>query len=92
MKKPSNPKRADDQNPEWTDDDFKRAVPFSGLPKPLQARLAAIQRGRPKSEVTKERISIRLSRDVLESFRGSGAGWQTRMDAALKEWLRTQDR
>lgn len=45
--------------------------------------------GRPKAEVTKERITIRLSPDVLEKFRASGAGWQTRIDAALRDWLRT---
>ncbi|AZY52226.1 BrnA antitoxin family protein [Bordetella avium] len=45
--------------------------------------------GRPKAEVTKERITIRLSPDVLESFRATGAGWQTRVDAALRDWLKT---
>jgi uncharacterized protein (DUF4415 family) len=39
--------------------------------------------------VTKERITIRLSRDVVEQFRASGDGWQTRVDAALKDWLKT---
>lgn len=43
--------------------------------------------GRPKAEVTKERISIRLSHDVVTQFRATGNGWQTRIDAALKEWL-----
>jgi len=43
--------------------------------------------GRPPLEITKERITIRLSRDVVESFRSTGAGWQTRIDAALKDWL-----
>ncbi len=57
--------------------------PFSDLPKSLQAKL----RGRPKAVVTKERIAIRLSREVVEAFRATGKGWQTRMDAALKEWL-----
>jgi uncharacterized protein (DUF4415 family) len=47
-----------------------------------------IRRGRPLAEVTKERITIRLSADVVERFRASGAGWQTRMDAALKDWLK----
>ena len=89
MKKQSNPKRVDKDNPEWTDDDFKHAVPLSGLPESLQAKLSGIQRGRPRAEVTKQRISIRLSPDVLEGFRASGAGWQTRMDAALKEWLQS---
>lgn len=45
--------------------------------------------GRPPAEVTKERITIRLSREVVETFRASGNGWQTRVDAALKDWLKT---
>ena len=47
------------------------------------------RRGRPPTGVTKERITIRLSRDVVEAFRATGQGWQTRMDKALKEWLET---
>ena len=60
-------------------------MPFSRLPESLQTKL----RGRPKAAVTKERITIRLSREVVERFRASGNGWQTRMDAALKDWLKT---
>ena len=41
--------------------------------------------GRPLSEQTKERITIRLSPEVVSAFRATGAGWQTRIDAALKE-------
>jgi uncharacterized protein (DUF4415 family) len=37
---------------------------------------------------TKEQISIRLSPEVLEGFRAFGNGWQTKIDAALKEWLK----
>ena len=48
-----------------------------------------IKRGRPLAAVTKERITIRLSRDVVEQFRATGDGWQTRMDSALKDWLKT---
>ena len=59
--------------------------PFQALPASLQAKL----RGRPKAAVTKERITIRLSQEVVERFRASGDGWQTRMDAALKDWLKT---
>ncbi len=43
--------------------------------------------GRPKAQVTKERITIRLSSEVVAKFRATGAGWQTRIDAALKEYL-----
>jgi len=73
----------DAENPEWTEDMAANAVRLDDLPISLQAKL----RGRPKATVTKERTSIRLSRDVLDRFRATGAGWQTRIDVALKEWL-----
>ena len=84
MKKQPKPEIIDNENPEWTATDIKRAVPFSGLPASLQAKL----RGRPKAAVTKERITIRLSPDVVQPFRATGAGWQTRIDAALRDWLK----
>lgn len=87
MKKRPNPELIDEENPELTEEWFKRAVPFSALPESLQAKLKAV--GRPKAAITKERITIRLSRDVVEQFRASGDGWQTRVDAALKDWLKT---
>ncbi|NYE26359.1 BrnA antitoxin family protein [Pigmentiphaga litoralis] len=43
--------------------------------------------GRPKAETTKERITIRLSADVLAKFRATGPGWQTRINTALESWL-----
>lgn len=45
--------------------------------------------GRPKAEVTKERITIRLSPEVVAKFRATGSGWQTRLDKALQEYLET---
>lgn len=48
-----------------------------------------LKRGRPPAAVTKERITIRLSPEVVQAFRASGEGWQTRVDAALKDWLKT---
>ena len=44
------------------------------------------QRGAQK-QPTKEPLTIRHSRDVLEYFRATGSGWQARIDAALKEWV-----
>lgn len=82
--KPDN-ELVDADNPEWTDDMFKQAVGIDDLPKSLKGKL----RGRPKAAVTKERITIRLSPDVVDAFRATGDGWQTRMDAALKDWLKT---
>ena len=70
-----------------TDEELARFRPASEV---LPAALLATLRspGRPKAEVTKERITIRLSPDVLSAFRASGSGGQTRMDAALRDWLR----
>lgn len=48
--------------------------------------------GRPAGSVKatpKVSTTIRLSADVIQAFRAAGDGWQTRIDAALKDWLRT---
>ncbi|HQT32334.1 MAG: hypothetical protein B7Y50_11720 [Hydrogenophilales bacterium 28-61-11] len=88
MNRKPKPDLIDDDNPEWTAEDFKRAVPFSGLPESLQAVLSSRTRGAQKAP-TKERITIRLSPEVVAPFRATGDGWQTRLDAALKDWLKT---
>ena len=43
--------------------------------------------GRPKAEKTKVPVAIRLSPDVVDYFKSTGAGWQSRIDAALHEWM-----
>jgi uncharacterized protein (DUF4415 family) len=50
---------------------------------------AARKRGRPAGSGSKEQVAIRFDREVLAAFRASGPGWQTRMNEALKDWLRT---
>ena len=57
----------------------------------LDAAIASYRtkRGRPAGSGTKEQVAIRLDRDVLTAFRASGTGWQTRMNAALRDWLKT---
>ena len=44
-------------------------------------------RGRPKLANKKQLVSIRYSPEVIAYFKASGAGWQARMDAALKEYV-----
>lgn len=46
-------------------------------------------RGRPAGSGHKEQVAIRFDHDVLAAFRSSGPGWQTRMNDALKDWLKT---
>jgi len=82
----------DEDNPEWTAEDFAKARPASEvLPEIFSKEVADVmlKRGRPRKEVTKAPVSIRLSPDVLEAFRTTGRGWQTRVDDALKDWLKS---
>jgi uncharacterized protein (DUF4415 family) len=44
-------------------------------------------RGRPKSEKTKQLVSIRYSREVVEYFKSTGEGWQSRMDDVLSKYV-----
>ncbi len=53
----------------------------------LAAKRAPGQRG-PGKRPAKEAINIRLSPDVLGAFRATGDGWQTRVDGALRDWLK----
>ena len=44
-------------------------------------------RGRPKSESKKLLVSVRYSPEVVEYFRSTGEGWQSRMDAVLRQYV-----
>lgn len=55
--------------PELTDEMFARGTVNKG--------------GRPRSENPKRLISIRLTEDVIQRWRATGPGWQTRMAEKL---------
>ena len=85
------PDTPDTDNPEWTAEDIAQAHPAQEVLPTLfsQARVEALltRRGRPKAELTKVRVGIRLSPDVIEHFKASGSGWQSRIDAALRQFI-----
>ena len=91
MTKKPNPELIDEDNPEWTAEDISRARPASEvLPELFGNKLAQDMlkpRGRPRAAHPKERINIRLSHEVIEHFKFSGEGWQTRIDAALRDYI-----
>jgi uncharacterized protein (DUF4415 family) len=58
-----------------TDEQMRAMVPMRVL------------RGRPKLANKKHLVSIRYSPEVIDYFRASGAGWQSRMDAVLKDYI-----
>jgi uncharacterized protein (DUF4415 family) len=44
-------------------------------------------RGRPKSQKRKLLVSVRYSSEVVEYFKSTGEGWQTRMDGVLRKYV-----
>ena len=53
----------------------------------LQQKIASRKTRGPQISPTKISTIIRLSSEVLESFKATGAGWQSKIDLALKQWL-----
>lgn len=75
-------------SPELTDEELARmrpareAMPASFFEALEEGRRA---RGRPAVESPKKQVTLRLDSDVVETFRASGPGWQSRMNAALRK-------
>jgi len=70
-------------NPKWTAGDFKRAKPAQDLPPDI---LAAFPRTRGEQKAPKKiPVSLRLSPEVVEHFKASGPGWQSRIDETLRK-------
>ena len=53
------------------------------LTEDMLARATLRKGGRPKSEKTRQMISLRLPPDVIERWKATGPGWQTRMAERL---------
>jgi uncharacterized protein (DUF4415 family) len=69
--------------PELTKADFAKARPFGEVFPDLAA---SIRRGRgPSKSPTKKLISLRISPEVIQYFKSTGTGWQSRIDESLRE-------
>lgn len=73
-----------DDAPELTEELLRRSDLYEG------DRL--IRRGRPPLAAPKEATSLRLDADVLAHFRKGGAGWQSRINAALRKVAKLPER
>lgn len=81
---------ADEDMREFTDEELARLRPAAEvLPEVVAAYKAGKlkRRGRPRKANPKVQVSIRYSPEVIEHFKATGKGWQTRMDEALKMWI-----
>ena len=84
---------ADPDARELDEDWFARARPASEvLPRDVYEGLVALQksraRGRPPVETPKVATAIRFDADVLAGLRATGKGWQTRVNDAMRQWLK----
>lgn len=66
-----------DDAPKLTREWFEEADAFVG------ERL--VRRGRPRSANPKKAVSLRLDADLVEWFKGTGEGWQTRINRELRK-------
>ncbi|OFW09886.1 MAG: hypothetical protein A3H96_01645 [Acidobacteria bacterium RIFCSPLOWO2_02_FULL_67_36] len=84
-----NASRPDAENPEWTGEDFRRARPAVET-LPTEA-VEAIRRYRgqrgPQKRPTKELVSLRVDREIVEAYRATGPGWQTKANDALRAYV-----
>jgi uncharacterized protein (DUF4415 family) len=80
----SRKKVVDQENPEWTAEDFARAKNPEDVLSPEVLVVFGKRRG-PQKAAKKVPVSIRLSPDVITYFKGTGRGWQSRIDKTLKE-------
>ena len=73
---------------ELTGEDLRRFKPAAEVLPPDLLRTMGIKPRGPQKAPTKQATTIRLSPEVMAAFKATGAGWQTRIDAALKDWLK----
>lgn len=76
---------SDPDAPEATDAQLAQAKPFAEVFPALAEALRKSVGGRPRLENPKVAVSLRLDREVVEQFKATGSGWQTRMNSALRQ-------
>jgi uncharacterized protein (DUF4415 family) len=67
-----------------TDEELASARPFAEV-FPELADSIRRARGRPPVENPKRQVTLRLDTDVVDRFRASGKGWQSRINEALRK-------
>ncbi|HEX4293947.1 MAG TPA: BrnA antitoxin family protein, partial [Rhizomicrobium sp.] len=79
----------DPDNPEWTEEMFRKARPMREVDPDFVAAIEEMRkRGRPKLAHPKVQITLRLDEEVVNSFKEDGPGWQGRINAELKKTVR----
>jgi len=86
--------RPDEDNPEWTLEEIRNARPaletIAKIWGPEAAEFLRRGAGRPVKEHKKINQTLRLDADVVEAFRRSGPGWQSRINDLLRAAMPTE--
>jgi uncharacterized protein (DUF4415 family) len=84
--------RPDEENPEITLEQMRNARPalevIAEVFGPEAAEMLRRGRGRPVKPDRKINQTLRLDPDVLAYFKAQGPGWQSRMNAALRSFMK----
>ena len=81
-------KNVDDENPEWTPEDMRKARPASeALPEIVGEQTAKEMLRRGKTGQPREAVTIPIDADLLRHFQESGPGWEDKINEALREWV-----
>lgn len=70
-------------NPELTEDELAQLRPASEMPKHIFEALPKRGPGRPRAEMPKIHVKLRVDPAVVEAYKAGGPGWQSRMHEAL---------
>jgi uncharacterized protein (DUF4415 family) len=78
----------DEENPEWTEEEMRRAKPASeALPEIFGEKTARELLHRGKADAPKRDVTIPLDEDVLRQMQALGPGWEGKVNEVLREWL-----
>ncbi len=84
--------RVDPDNPPLTDEQLAAMRPATEVEPDLVERARRRGERGPQKAPTKELVSMRLDRVIVEHFRSGGPGWQTRVNEVLKKLVQRKAR
>jgi uncharacterized protein (DUF4415 family) len=70
---------------ELTAEDFRAMRPLAVVVPELAELIRKRGERGPQKAPTKQQVTLRLDRDVIERFRSTGSGWQGRINEALRK-------
>lgn len=83
----------DDDIPELTEADFasgtwhRAGQPLNDAEGRAAAAVQMRRRGRPSVNGGKQHINLRIDQDVIDAFKATGPGWQSRMNDVLRRGI-----